>query len=147
MSSAVTSRAVRGVIADCGKAHDVVRPVLIAFEGLPTRIMNTPPLTTDDFQTALTDRYLQPAVCLHHREELVRLLEEREVFLNVDVFMELVEQARLINAELGRLLKEQNVQDGIDLSEQGEIICAQILEWGRKLPLSLPQAVIKEAAP
>ena len=58
----------------------------------------------------------------------------------------MMEQVQLIVAELGRFAIENGIAGGFDLSEQGKIVCAQLLEYGQRLPLSLPQAVVEESA-
>lgn len=102
------------------------------------------PLSIDAFKTALVNRYLQPLEHLQSRAELERLLEERDVFRFAAIFVELVEQVQLIVAELGRLTEENGIERGFDLSEQGKLVCSQLLEFGQRLPLSLPQAVVEE---
>ena len=106
--------------------------------------MSAPPLSIDDFKTELSNRYSDPVTQLRSPTELIHLLDQRQVFLNASIFMELMEQVQLIVAKLGQLAVENGIEIGFDLSEQGKLVCAKLLEYGQKLPFSLPQAVVSE---
>ena len=108
--------------------------------------MSTPPLTIDEFKSSLVDRYLQPLEHPHSRVDLERLLEERGVFQNAAIFSEYVEQLRSIFARLNSMLSEHGIIAGSDLSAQALGMCDELLEYGQRLPLSLPQAVVEESA-
>ncbi len=108
--------------------------------------MSQPPLTIAEFKTSLVDRYLQPLDHLPSRVHLERLLEKRGVFQNAVIFSEYVEQLRSIFARLNRMFSEHGIIAGSDLSAQALGMCNELLEYGQRLPLSLPQAIVDEFA-
>ena len=129
-----------------GKAKDSpeILALLATIQG--TRNIPNDPISTDELKTALVDRYLQAVEYPCSRADLERLLDEREVFDNAGIFMEYANQLKLILEELRRLAVASGSTEASDMSELGAMVYGQLLKFGQRLPLSLPQAVLEESA-